>query len=186
MSTTRLGPDEEGLLVDPGAFDNITGSEWADRVFALVKPYGIAIPTEEMAKPVKVEGVGRGSQDATTLAKFPGAVMDISGLVHRVVWESPVVKDSSIPALWGVRSLREHRAILDMIGNKLLLCGPGDMKGGVPPGTWSLPIRLSPSGHLIIPFTCYAALMKQQQGERKEKRREPTRVFSIRWKKRFC
>ena len=59
--------------------------------------------------------------------------------------------DSDVPALWGRRS--RNRAVLDMVNNKIYLCGEGRTQLKPPPGTLELDLTLSPSGHVMLPIT---------------------------------
>ena len=178
FSSTRLGDGEEGLMVDTGAYDNLCGSEWADRVAVILNQYNLKVLTSPLERAVTVEGVGKVASVARTLGKFPGALKDKDGVVRRVLFESPIVPQSGIPALWGRRSLAAHRAVIDIISNTIVLCGPGDWQGGPPPGSWVLPLKLSMSGHLFVPCTCFEEHRHQHNTvESVTGQREAVRVF---------
>ena len=65
---------------------------------------------------------------------------------------------SYVPALWGIRSMREKRTIIDNINNVIYLCGPGDVRINVPAGTTAIPIENSPSKHPMVVCTAYDGL----------------------------
>ena len=50
LETTRLGTDREGILIDPGAFDNIGGSHWFDRIQAILSKYGLTARTRQLER----------------------------------------------------------------------------------------------------------------------------------------
>jgi len=161
-SLTRLGENREGLLVDPGAFDNLMGSMFRDRLTRLAMNAGLGnlIREARLTQPIGVEGVGEGPQKAEVVAKLPIAVTT-EGKTVLQEYEAPVVPNSDIPGLLGRRSLTEKRAILDMVTNKLHLCGPGPVRIVLPPNSASLDLQVSKSGHLMLPVTEYQRLSER-------------------------
>ena len=152
VQSTRL-PDCEALLIDPGAFDNLTGDEWVNRVKAAVNAANLQVTYRSLERPLGIEGVGAGGQQAVTAVQVLGAILDQQRQRKAISYEAPVVAHSSIPALLGRRSLARNRAVLDMINNKLYLCGPGRIHFIPPPGTIEVDLTLSDSGHLMMPIT---------------------------------
>ena len=71
---TRLGPKREGLLVDPGAHDNLTGDKWASRQEQLAQEAGIQTQYRPMREVLNVEGVGNGRQQCVKFGRFPIAM----------------------------------------------------------------------------------------------------------------
>ena len=59
---TRLAEDAEGLLVDPGAFDNLVGQLWVDRVRSILHAthQQRRISIGKLQQTLAVEGVGNG------------------------------------------------------------------------------------------------------------------------------
>eukprot|EP00974_Lingulodinium_polyedra_P060530 5835685-Lingulodinium_polyedra.AAC.1 len=45
------------------------------------------------------------------------------------------------------------RAVIDIVNRKLYLCGPGDIKVELPPGSQTFQLEQSPSGHLLLPVS---------------------------------
>ena len=108
-----------------------------------------------MTNPLKIAGVGHGHHDCEWQIRCPIAVSSSEGnephtLLHELV--APVVRGAGaeLPGLLGLRSLENHRAILDTGGHKLLFPGPGDVKVILPPGSLVIPLHKAPSGHLCM------------------------------------
>ena len=76
----QLEGGNEGILVDPGAYDNLTGSLWVERLERLLTKYHITVQKENMSRPMTVDGVGKSSEQAAECMKAPGAVVDIDGV----------------------------------------------------------------------------------------------------------
>lgn len=161
---TRLGPCREGLLIDPGAYDNLVGERWVERQGALAQQRGRGnVTRRRMERELGVEGVGKEAQTASEQAVIPGVIRDITGHSQEATYTAPVLPDSEVPALLGLRSLQARRAILDMINGRLYLCGPGRLQLTPPPGTIVLPLESSRSGHLLLPFSDFDHHDQQQQ-----------------------
>ena len=152
LQTTRL-PGCESLLIDPGAFDNLTGDAWANRMKTMAQEAGLETKLMEMSKPIGIEGVGQNSQTASLAVVVPGAVLDRKQQKRPITFQAPVVPNSEIPALWVRRSLARNRAMLGMVNNKLYLRGGERIQFVPPPGSLELDLQLSPSGHLMLPIT---------------------------------
>ena len=107
---------------------------------------GFTFSTRPLVKPMNVEGVGSGAQSATTATKVDIGVNGETG-----TYTAPVIPDSDLPPLLGLKTLREHKTILDMSGPvpELIFLGPGGYKLQLSPGSTRLPLKISPSGHLI-------------------------------------
>ena len=155
---TQFAEDTEGLLVDPGAFDNLLGELWLKRIGRLAAQYGKQVISRPLRRPIVVEGVGERGSSAQREAIVPGAVVETTGEPHAADYTAPVIEGSPIPALLGLRSLRELRAVLDMINNRLILCGHGDIQFTPPPGSRVFQLRQSRSGQLLLPFSEYQHL----------------------------
>ena len=68
----------------------------------------------------------------------------------------PMVDQSDLPCLWGLNSLTRNRSVIDLINNRLHLCGPGDATIQLPPGSTSIALeRDTRSGHLLVPCDLY-------------------------------
>jgi len=135
--------------VDVGAIHNLVGDRWMARVVAEAKPHGFGATTTPMLKPLEVEGVGTGSNRADDVIKVPICLPN-GETGH---YESACIKDSDLPALWGLVSLTSQRAVIDTIHNKLFLCGPGGFKIMLSPGSRMFQLEKAETGHLLLPCT---------------------------------
>ncbi|CAJ1367944.1 unnamed protein product, partial [Effrenium voratum] len=127
---TRMQGNRVGLLVDPGAHDNLIGEETLHRLEEQVG----AARRRPLTRRLSVEGVGEGAQQALEAARVPIFLLDEYDTRHTGSFTSPVIPGSSLPPLLGMKSLMKRSAIMDM-GS----------------GTLVLPLSLSQSGHLILP-----------------------------------
>ena len=123
-----------------------------DRMIETARVAGYDVAHRPLQMPMRVEGVGSGSQSATNSAQVQIGVNGDLG-----TYTAPVIPDSDLPPLLGLRTLRSQRAILDMSGPEaeLILPGPGGFQLQLSPGSTRLPLRTAPSGHLILPVTNY-------------------------------
>ncbi|CAE8673590.1 unnamed protein product, partial [Polarella glacialis] len=100
-----------------------------------------------------IEGVGRHAQECVEATALECAFSD--GTVG--TFTAPVVPNSAIPALLGLKSLRSKRAILDTTG-MLYLPGDGGFHIKLSPGSIALKLELTPSGHLLLPCSEYGRI----------------------------
>eukprot|EP00959_Pyramimonas_sp_CCMP1952_P384806 8064776-Pyramimonas_sp.AAC.1 len=88
-----------------------------------------------MPEVLNVEGVGNGRQQCTEFGRFsialPAQEHEAEGTP--AVYTAPAVPNSNIPALLGLRSLRQLRTILDIVNNEIHFLGPGDATLQLPP-----------------------------------------------------
>ena len=153
-----------GLLVDPGSIGNLAGETWAvdmatDAVANSRKP-----DQYKRERPLKVSGVGSGSQVANHNVVLPICCQQLSGNHSSGSFETATVRKSGLPGIIGLASLTNRRAILDMNTKQLHFCGPGDydLVKMLPPGTESFQLKEAPSGHLLLPCNHYKSCDKQQ------------------------
>ena len=146
----------EGLLVDCGAVQNLTGDRWIARIRSILQRFGQGVSIQPLAEIRTVEGVGSGSSQITTQASVPICVE--SGSTG--VFQTSIVSDSDLPALLGLEALVQQRALIDTYNNKLLLIGPGGYNLKLPPGSESLNLVKISSGHLMLPVTEWARVKK--------------------------
>ena len=145
---TRLEGNRVGLLVDPGAHDNLVGSHTAER---MSEQTGIPNVPLRMSKRLQVEGVGKSAQTAETASRVALRLSDMDGQQVSGTFTAPVIPDSSLPPLLGLRSLRNMGAVIDTRQQVMILPGPAGLKIECSPGTRSFKLEMSPSGHLILP-----------------------------------
>ena len=153
------GEDREGLLVDIGARDNLTGDAWVHRVEAILRKHGQQVENAPMDQPLTVEGVGAGSQECREQARVP-MILETG---DSGTFVAPVIPDSDVPALLGMVTLENRRALVDVAGRKLHFLGPGEYT--LPPGTTTLNLEKTESGHLMLPITEFTAISKTTVGQ---------------------
>ena len=65
-------------MIDPGAYENIVGSDWHARMSSILFKYGFE--------------AGQGSRTANALVTYSGRVEDSNGLIHPIVFAAPMVQ----------------------------------------------------------------------------------------------
>ena len=70
-------------------------------------------------------------------------------------FQTPTLEESDVPALWGMVSLEKHGAIIDCGNHRLFLPGTGGYKIGLSPGSRTIRLEKTVSGHLSVPVTDY-------------------------------
>ena len=165
---TRMTNGRIGLLVDPGAFDNLCGSHWLVSLCMLARQFGLGEEWYTLSKVLGVEGVGKQAQEVTHGVRVPIALDSCS---EQTFYNSPVVQDSYIPALLGLRSLEDKESVLDMrVSERKLYCGPVDI---VPrPGCVIHQLVPAASGHLLLPCDNFNDKYSAASAEKK-----PTKSF---------
>ena len=161
---TSLGPGRFGLLVDPGSWGNLQGDRFAKSAASISMQHGKKPTQHKRAKPLNVGGVGHGVQSCEWDCTLPISMRRSDGSYCEATFTAPTIKDSDCPALWGLQSLMEQRAILDCAGKKLHLLGPvGELELTLPPGSETFQLEQSPSGHLLLPASDFARLRQSQE-----------------------
>ena len=167
--STALNGGRMGILVDPGAWTNLAGEKWAKRMSEIAMGSGHKPEQFRMNVPLHVQGVGSGFQSCDWRVKIPIAVLDPDGAASCVhTFEAPTVggTGSDLPALLGLRSMRDKRAVLEMTPGKECLSFPGE--GGYEikwsPGTMHCKLEQAPSGHLILPCGEFHKLAQRAGG----------------------
>ena len=158
---TRLGANREGLLIDIGAHDNLTGDRWVERQSALAAQQGLHTQYRRLERPLRVEGVGKESQECFQQAVVPIAVMQ-GGMSHGT-YTGTGVPNSDIPALLALGPLQKMSAIILTGTQQLILPGDGGVEIRVSPGSQVLELEPSPSGHLLLPCSEFDKLAKAGQ-----------------------
>ena len=151
---TRLPDGRPSIIIDPGSVGNLCGDKWASEVARCGVRNGMTPKHDKRPNPLKVSGVGNGTQDCHYDCTLPVALRQADGSRSvRGHLTTPAVHSSDLPGLLGLTALRKNRAILDFSTLKLHFCGPGDIKTdeALPPGTESFQLEHAPSGHLVLP-----------------------------------
>ena len=122
-------------------------------MIARTREHGRQATTRKLDRALGIEGVGRHAQECVEATALECAFSD--GAVG--TFTAPVVPNSAIPALLGLKSLRSKRAILDTTG-MLYLPGDGGFHIKLSPGSIALKLELTPSGHLLLPCSEYGRI----------------------------
>jgi len=168
---TRLSADEDGLLTDIGAIDNLGGDKTMRRIDAAARKHGhAAMQHRAMDRPMTVEGVGNGAQSAREVWSVTVCTAD-----HQISrYEAPILENSELPCLWGLRSISEKRGLIDTYNKRIYLVGEGGYQLKASPGTTHFDLETAPSGHLMLPVTCYNRMQDAEVGGQ-----EKTPVFAL-------
>ena len=149
----------QSLLIDPGAYTNLAGLNWIRRMQQSAAEHGLEASQQRLERPMTIQGVGQGSQSCAWSAKVPIALPCISEGqvgVARHIFEAPVVADSGagLPALLGLKSLREKSAILVLSSDdselRMILPGAEGVNIELNAGAVVFPLITAPSGHLLL------------------------------------
>eukprot|EP00435_Cladocopium_sp_Y103_P048882 s594_g14.t1 len=146
---TRRRDGTVGLLVDPGAHDNLIGGLTAQQMCSELKAQ---LHLRSMNKPLPVEGVGKAAQVADQAACIPMSVMDVFGKLTDATYTAPIIQDSMLPPLLGNRTLRKMQVIMDCGSGKLIIPGPGGIEVKMSPGSRVYDLELTNSGHWVLPL----------------------------------
>ena len=156
LSSTSLPDGQPAILVDPGAFENLACRKWVQEMQTLAAAAGYHATAEPLGTPQQFSGVGAGNISASWKVDMPVATKAPYGSSNIVgCFQAPIIDDrnSEIPALLGLKSMRAKEGVLEMKGGKELLTfpGPGGYEIKWSPGTIHHKLVQAPSGHLVIP-----------------------------------
>lgn len=157
--TTR---GREGLLVDPGAIMNLCGEKWLMRQTELAKATGRHTQIRSAARPMSVEGVGKGAQQCNGEAQVPICLHSATGPRPDLYYEAQFIEDSEIPALLGLDTLKRRRCLLDCYNGILFEIGPGAYNLQVPKGTNRYQLESGESGHWLLPCSDWPEKKRQK------------------------
>ena len=169
IRTKIEGQYREGLLVDPGAHDNLIGNLTAKRFIVCIERAGLGhlVKWTQLKKPIPVSGVGNGAPVCEWQVELP-IVLEKNGIQSMSTFSAPVVGNdhapSSVPALWGVKSQVKHRTIVDLVNNQIHLCGPGKVHIDAPAGSVCIAMEAAVSGHMLVPCTNYQNVDDRKPG----------------------
>ena len=159
-SETRLPDGRPRLLIDPGSAANLCGDKWAQQCAKMAIQHGLTPSQNKRTRPLSVMGVSNGNPTCThdctlRIAFFRGNDTTVTGS-----FTTPVVSESELPGLLGLKTMRNNRAVLDMVDLQLHVCGPADINLTLPPGTKSFQLEISPSGHFVLPCTNFENIQR--------------------------
>ena len=101
-SSTQV-PGHLSLVVDPGAWTNLAGLDWAERQATAARNAGLRATRKTMTNPMSIGGVGEGTQACRHVATLPIA---IPNTIH------PSQQGASAPSSSGVRQEKVPPLIL--------------------------------------------------------------------------
>ncbi len=161
VSTHRTESGQLGLLVDPGSYGNLVGEHWIQDATRVAGENGYQT-SKTSRVPLEVGGVGKGTQRCTQEITVPAALRSSDGSITKASFSAPMIPSSTCPALLGLKSLVEHRAVLDLSEQRLILL-PKDTPIEVPPGSEVYALEKSSTGHLLLPIDDFRSLTLAQQ-----------------------
>lgn len=145
---TRRQNGTVALLIDSGAHDNLIGRAAAQQMCNELQS---ELHLRNMEEPLPVEGVGKSAQVADRVACIPMAVLYVFGKKTDVTYTAPIIQDSMLPPLLGNHTLRKMKVIVDCGSGKLILPGPGGVKGKM---SRVFDLELTSRGHWVLPSQC--------------------------------
>lgn len=155
---TGLPDGTIGLLFDPGSVGNLGGDAWCKGLASEGMAHGQTPAESKRERPLRVAGVGHGSQIAEYDCKLPISLKDVNGKFTTGTFTSPAIQHSDLPGLLGLASLERMKAVVDFGTRQLHIPGPGPvtMDQALPPGSTSYQMHKAPSGHLLLPCTYFS------------------------------
>ena len=157
LNRTELADGRLAVLIDPGSWGNLAGQEWVRQAAKLGTKHGLSSTQNKRAKPLNVSGVGTGEQQCTYDCNVPIALQTTDRRKILGNFNTPTLEGSNLPALLGLKSLKEKRAIIDFRDSTITFCGPDDTPLQYPTGSDTLQLHHAPSGHLMLPCGEFAA-----------------------------
>ena len=119
------------------------------------KPYKEKAKQTRRESPLKVSGVGKEAQVCTHDCELPIALRTKDGRTVTGKYTAPTINDHALPALLGLKTLVERRAIMDFTTMQLTFTGPGESRIDFSPGSDTFQMHQAPSGHLMLPCCEY-------------------------------
>ena len=112
---TQLPDGRQAILLDIGSVGNLGGDKWAKRVAIEAAKRGRKPNYTRRQRPLKVGGVGNGTQACGFDCNLPVAFRHSE---KKTAVEGnitiPTVNDSELPGLLGLTALRKNKAIIDL------------------------------------------------------------------------
>ena len=120
------------LLIDTGSPGNLTGSEWSKEMAIECERAGVNGPQYTPRDGIlTVGGIGTGSQQAEWDVTHTISVGD--GRLG--LFESPELPDSKTPGIWGQKSMKKKRCLIDTFTGRMYEVGPGGYELKLSPGS---------------------------------------------------
>ena len=151
----------EGLLVDVGAIGNLCGSAFIKRVTEKALKFGHGSVWQKLDKKLSVEGVGKESDTTQDEVIAPICLPD----GRTGTYTTPVIENSELPALLGLKTLSQERALIDCFNKQIIFVGPGGYRLQASPGSRTYKLHTAATGHLLLPCDCWESA-KMSAGEK--------------------
>ena len=136
------------LLIDTGSPGNLAGSEWSKEQAFECDRAGLNGPMyTPRAAPLVCSGIGRGSQQTEWDVTHTISVGD----GRQGSFTAPELPDSKVPGIWGQRSMKEKRCLIDTFTAQIFEVGPGGYELKLSPGSIQHALVESSAGHLMLP-----------------------------------
>jgi len=163
-------PGKEGLLVDTGAWENLSGGASINRQAAAAEKAGHKTEWKRLAKPRNVSGVGGRARTCTHQAEVPGRLTN--GAI--IKYATPVIPDeesgepSTVPSLYGLRSMEEENTFFGT-RNGLMAMVPDGRENEIvwPEGTRFIQCERAPSNHWLITVNNWDVDVSKHKYDRK-------------------
>ena len=144
------------LLVEPGSWGNLSGSKWMEEAASRAIKSGLdgQIKETQRKHPLKVSGVCKNDESASYDVHVPITLQTAEGRPITGGFEAAVIENSRLPALLGLKTLIDQRAILNFSDPDNLTMsfgGPGKTPIDYAPGTDIFLLQQAPTGHLMLP-----------------------------------
>ena len=104
-------------------------------------------------------GIGKGSQQAHYDVTHSISVGD----GRWGTYTAPELPDSKVPALWGQRSMKAKRTLIDTFTGRVYLVGPGGYELKLSPGSVKHDLVESSAGHLMLPCSEFNVPRKRSE-----------------------
>ena len=170
-SRAHLPGHHEALLVDLGAYDNLTGEDWVHRAGLLAERAGRMPTRASLQQPMKVQGVGKQTQQCEEMVLMPGE-LENGDIIE---YTAPIIPASPIPALWGLRSTERQNAVVDTRVHERKVYLGDDVQIVPGPRTRIIQMQKAESGHLMVPITHFES-QKTSRGSAKQQKYHPPQL----------
>jgi len=152
---------EEGLLVDTGAVNNVSGMEFIKRQTKASEQYGYHTTWEQLDKVQHMSGVG----DNTKMCTHQATITGILSTGELMQYSAPVIpgNPSPVPPLYGLKSMAKENTFVGTRQGNLAMVPDGKEEEIVwPKGTRFIQMKKAPSGHWLIPISNWTVKVQKK------------------------
>jgi hypothetical protein len=103
---------------------------------------------------MNIDGVGKESSQCSQSAVVPIVLAD----GRLATYTAPLLDDSHVPSLLGLKSMTAHRVLLDLVNDQYIMTGPGGFQLKLSPGSHVIAMKRAPTGHLMLPASSWDSL----------------------------